>query len=524
MEKSAAQARFPSGNVGQLARLALMYVATVLTHGLTFVLWNASGDTQMLLLAGPMLLPVLLHSPHRQWPIYGLGWVLGLMTLAAVRGYPLPGMALAYVLALLMVCAATLVFGMYRADRSIDDFPRLLWLLLITAAVLPFVAAGTAVALAGQVATSPWLHKPWQHMLLPVALGFVLLTPAILSLANASSCLRRDGWPKPRVALITASMLFLIWLGWRELGEVDPSHPLLFVAPAPLLIYVALRAQIPGVSLVTMTLGVLAVQLSSSGHGPFLRDDPKSTIIAVQLWMLGMAVVSLFFAALVEQRRAAQSALLASGCEVQQLAGQLIVAQEQERARIARDLHDDINQRLAVVSMRLSALRQKIERRHHDDVKQLQGELMALSSDIRQLSHGLHPSMLAQIGLADSLGELCRSHQQGSGPRIELRMSSPFEELPDDVALCLYRVTQEALGNALRHAEAKRIEIVLHGAQSQIELTVTDDGKGFDTTLARQGLGIMSIGERVRLLGGSYQLRSTPHEGTQWSVHIPLAH
>jgi two-component system sensor histidine kinase UhpB len=208
---------------------------------------------------------------------------------------------------------------------------------------------------------------------------------------------------------------------------------------------------------------------------------------------------------------------------VRELAGRLIVAQEQERARIARDLHDDINQRLAVASIRLSALRRKVDEKNKQDVSQLQSELIALSEDVRHLSHDLHPSMLSQTGLTAALAGLCQNFRHRNGPAIELSVSPHAKDLPEDISLCLYRVAQEGLGNALRHADAKRVEISLQVAHQQVEFIVADNGRGFVTDgEGGRGLGLLSIDERAKLLGGSYRLQSTVGKGTELCIRIPL--
>jgi len=351
----------------------------------------------------------------------------------------------------------------------------------------------------------------------------VLITPAILSLVNPQSSLRRDSLPGWHVPLVTAAALVLLWLGWRELGSFAMIRPLLLLAPVPLAIFVALRAQVVGICVVNLVVGLIAIQLSLANEGPFIQSDSRLTTIGVQLWMLGVSAASLYLAALVEQRRATQRALLVSSTEVRELAGRLIVAQEQERARIARDLHDDVNQRLAVASIRLSALRRKVDESNRQDVSLLQSELIALSEDVRHLSHDLHPSMLAQTGLTAALAGLCQNISHPSGPMIELRVSPQAKDLPEDVALCLYRVAQEALGNAMRHAGAQRIEVALQITHDQVDLTITDNGKGFAADGGgRKGLGLMSIDERTKLLGGSYRLQSTLGRGTQLCIRIPL--
>ncbi len=506
-----------------LSRGAGMFVAALVTHWVSITLWSRQGGPQMIWLPGAVLLSALLCEPRRYWLAYGIGAYAGLLTLAVLWQQPMAGTNLMTCLVLSLIYLAAWVLSGFLAERAIEDFPRLVGFLVIAVVMLPVATAGVITLLARLSALPDWLPDRWTHIALADALGYVLLTPAIVSLANPGSSLRRDALPNWNMLLITCGALVLLWVGWRELGSVGTLRPLLVLAPVPLAIYVALRAQIPGTSIVNLIVGAMAIALSVSHQGPFAQEDDSLTAIGVQLWMLGMAMASLFLAALVEQRRAAQRALTASSTEVRELAGRLIVAQEQERARIARDLHDDINQRLAVASIRLSALRRKVDENSRQDVSQLQSDLIALSEDVRHLSHDLHPSMLSQTGLTAALAGLCQAQRHRYGPVIELKVSPQAKDLPEEVSLCLYRVTQEALNNALRHAEAQRIDVALTVGDGAVDLVITDDGRGFAASEeGHRGLGLLSIDERTKLLGGSYRLCSTMGKGTELCIRIPL--
>lgn len=506
-----------------VARMAGMFAAALALQGLAPGLFEHQADAPVIWLSGPALLSALLCDRPRYWLAYDLGWLLGMDSLALMQGAPL-GLLLLYPLVLLLINLAAFGVSRFRREQPLDDFVRLLGFLLLAVALLPLATTGLIGWLQMLVALPAWLSGPWWHLALADALGYALLPPAFVSLANPASSLRRDALPSWNMLLVTASALVLLWLGWRELGRFAMARPLLLLAPVPLAIYVALRTQIPGTSLVNLVIGIIAIQLSLSQQGPFVQEGQAHAHVSVQLWMLGMAAASLFLAALVEQRRATQRALAATSNEVRELAGRLIVAQEHERARIARDLHDDINQRLAVASIRLSALRRKVDESNRNDVSQLQSELIALSEDVRHISHDLHPSMLTQTGLTAALASLCQSLRHRSGPAIELKVSPQAKYLSEDVALCLYRVAQEGLGNALKHAQARRIELALRIGEQQADLSIRDDGKGFAADAeGSRGLGLMSIDERTKLLGGSYQVHSTPGKGTELCIRIPLA-
>jgi len=208
------------------------------------------------------------------------------------------------------------------------------------------------------------------------------------------------------------------------------------------------------------------------------------------------------------------------------LSGKLIDAQEQERARIARDLHDDINQHIASASIEVSAIRRHTEGEPaRAELDRLQARLIALCEDVRRISHNLHPSLLQHTGLSVALGTLCSSMRHANGPSIVLHVRSQTDDLPADVALCLYRAAQEGLSNAIRHARATCIEIELGVSDDYAELGIVDDGVGFVAIGEKNGphgLGLLSLEERTKFLGGRFDLTTEPGRGVRISVRIPL--
>jgi signal transduction histidine kinase len=211
------------------------------------------------------------------------------------------------------------------------------------------------------------------------------------------------------------------------------------------------------------------------------------------------------------------------------LAGRLIESQEAERARIARDLHDDVCQEVAAVSVNVSQLRRQSGDIGSPDVQNtlldLQQRTENVAENLRLLSHGLHPSVLHHIGLVAALRAHCaeveRHHQ------LQVRFVAEGEVEPPNrlVALTLYRIAQEALRNATRHAHARRATISLTGFGTDLTLTVTDDGRGFDPVAIRSrgaGLGLVSIEERTRLVKGQLTVESQTGRGTTIAVRVPV--
>ena len=226
--------------------------------------------------------------------------------------------------------------------------------------------------------------------------------------------------------------------------------------------------------------------------------------------------------------RESASALRQSYEQNQDLAGRLIKAQEEERTRIARDLHDDLSQQLASVSIMLSNLKRKVAKpgvapEIEQTISTLQGRAATAAEAVRTLSHELHPGVLTYAGLVPALSRHCDDVQ--AHHHVNVSFSGEAEGLQDlepGAALCLFRVTQEALTNAVRHARARAIRVELIQTPETVDLRISDDGTGFvPGERAGSGLGLRSIDERVRLSRGTVSLESAIGRGTTLSVRIP---
>jgi signal transduction histidine kinase len=223
----------------------------------------------------------------------------------------------------------------------------------------------------------------------------------------------------------------------------------------------------------------------------------------------------------------AQAALAASHVQTRDLAARLITAQEEERRRIARELHDDLNQKLAALAIALSGVTRRLPPAEAARVtlRQIHERTAELADDVRRISHELHPAVLEHAGLAAALRAHCAELRHDTKLAIELDIPEPLEAVTLDAALSLYRIAQEALRNAVRHAGCQRAWVNCRTAPDVVSLTVADDGEGFDVAAAgrdHRGLGLRSMGERARLVGGTVDVRSTRGRGTVVTVRIPL--
>ena len=263
---------------------------------------------------------------------------------------------------------------------------------------------------------------------------------------------------------------------------------------------------------------------------PSMWDQYSRYIIGAVMLMLAQSAL---IAGLLVQRakrqrverelRGSQAKLSVSFDRIRELSRRLLGEQEAERARIARELHDDINQQLAILSIELDGLRSDQLQVH--SAKRLfraMERTQGISTSVRELSHRLHPSKLRLIGLVAALDSLRRDL---SPPHLTIAFCHRDvpAEIDQNIALCVFRVAQEALGNAVKHSDAGHIWVDLTGGPSSLALTITDDGKGFDVNGSPSaGLGLISMRERVESVGAVLEIHASPASGTCLRVTVPI--
>jgi PAS domain S-box-containing protein len=222
----------------------------------------------------------------------------------------------------------------------------------------------------------------------------------------------------------------------------------------------------------------------------------------------------------ITQRKLAEEALESVG-------RRLIEAQEQERTRIARELHDDFSQRLALITGELEVLQR--DPSVWDQVRSRLGELWKrayeITTDIQSLSHELHSSKLQYLGVAAAIRGFCKEFGEQQTVKIDFQTHDLPSPLLPDTSLCLFRVLQEALHNSVKHSGVQHFEVRLWGTPGEIHLTVGDSGSGFNREAAREGrgLGLISMEERLKLVNGSLSIDAEPERGTTIHARVPLS-
>ena len=221
----------------------------------------------------------------------------------------------------------------------------------------------------------------------------------------------------------------------------------------------------------------------------------------------------------ITERKLAEEAL-------SQVSRRLLEAQDQERMRIARELHDDIAQRLALLAIQLEQLQTLPP--NLSEVRSRMGELWKqtseIATDVQSMSHELHSSRLQILGIAAAMRSFCREFSEQQSLEIDFHAHDLPSPVPPDISLCLFRVLQEALHNSAKHSGVRHFEARLWGTSGQIDLMVQDFGVGFDSEAAEKsrGLGLMSMQERVKLVKGTLLIESQPKRGTTIHARVPL--
>jgi signal transduction histidine kinase len=209
------------------------------------------------------------------------------------------------------------------------------------------------------------------------------------------------------------------------------------------------------------------------------------------------------------------------------LSGMLINAQEAERSRLAAELHDDFSQRLALLSLGLETAAEMIPQSPQEASSQLHRLLDSASeigADLHTLSRRLHPSTLENLGLVPGVSALCKEFAVQQGMKVDFSHENIPRSVPPEVALCLFRIVQEGLRNSKKHSASSNAQVCLETVGDALHLSVCDQGVGFNLRglLNNSGLGLRSMGERARLLGGRFEIHSEPQKGTRIDAWVPV--
>ena len=388
-------------------------------------------------------------------------------------------------------------------------------------------------------------------------LASLTLVPLIVTWSRLKeSSLKNASWKRYfEVGLLVIGLLIVGIVSFSSgTAQADTRHALLYL-PLPLLLWAAIRFGPRGSSAALMIVSIFQIWGAINGAGPFAAQSPEMSALSVQLFLILASMPLMFLAALIKERERAQEAasqkevrlvlaldmaqqasqalsdsqekLHQSHNQIRKLLARLIDVQEAERRRISRELHDDLNQKIATLSVSISRLKRKLPMQDGELVEELdrlRETANGLTNEVRRLSHQLHPAVLEHLGLVTALESYIAGFSDEEEMNVQLTAEIGDGRIPFQTSICLYRVAVEALRNVARHSGAASAAVLLKRVPDGLELQVSDSGQGFDVDVFRLGggLGLISIEERLRSLQGTCEIRSTPDRGTTLIARVPL--
>jgi signal transduction histidine kinase len=478
-----------------------------------------------------VLFCALLLAPRRRWWRI-LGATFPAHALAELQvGMPAIQLAVAFATnGAVAALNATALLLLSRGPPWFGSIRNAVVYIVATAGLNPaLVALGGAfvpILGGGSIADFPYFWATWY---VGNALASLTLGPIILSWADGGE---KPPWVRPLrrqiEPLLFAAALIAACVVSLEVSVLlahSPFRPAILYLPLPIILWGAVRFGEKGAGAAILILTVVSISLTLRGESPFLAETPERSVVALQLFLFGIAVPTILLSAAVDELRTSEGT-------TRKLAGSLLKAQDDERRRIARDLHDSTAQNLVAAGLLTRSLEGSVAAPAQEVFGKIEGLLEQSVKELRLVSYVLHPPQLDEGGLGPALSDYAAGFGERSGIDVEMDVAQNLGRLPRGAELALYRVVQEALANVERHSASRKASIRLTRrrlfGRHVVGLAVEDVGRGFArrtgesaTSPGRRGLGLDSMRERVQQIGGRLTVRSEPGR-TSISAVVPV--
>jgi signal transduction histidine kinase len=468
--------------------------------------------------ANAILLAAFLLTPWRTW------WTLLLLVLPAhmiaqlQAGVPVWTAAGWFITNTSEALIGAFCITRFSHQKNTLDSVRAVFIFVVFGVLLAPLA--TSFLDAAAVVITGWGRAYWPlglERFWTNALAVLTLVPAIvLCSSNGITWIRKAGVARHSEAALLAVGTVLVAGSVFGFQLLSPSTtPALLYLPLPFLLWATVRFGLGGLSLSLLSVALISIWYTMHGREPFPYASMAQNILSLQILFCVVAVPLMFLSAVMAEARRTQDSL-------RRISGSLIEAQEKERHRIARELHDDINQRVAMLALELEQM-QSNPSEVGSRLQELRKQAIEISDDVQALSHELHSSKLQYLGVVAGIKSWCKEF--GARQKIEIECRTDVSSVvPLEIGFSLLRVLQEALHNALKYSGVGRVEVQLWEDSGAIYLIVSDLGRGFDVEAAMhgEGLGLTSMCERIRMVNGTIAIESKPMRGTSIHVSVPF--
>jgi signal transduction histidine kinase len=514
------------------------------TAGITLAyMYAVSGNPALLSalwLPDSVLLCCLLFTPANRWWIYILFALPVRYYFATHMGIP-PWQALANypndVLKALLSACLLRVFS--RARFRMDNLYQFRLFFVVAVVISPVFSAFAGAAVRHSAGEPFW--QVWYRWFLSCALSALAVTPSLVYWITAPpQTLRTTPRRYAEAFLLSGGVLLTSYAAFARTSGSPGANVALLYAPIPFLIWAAARFGPLAASTAISIVGILAMLSTRHGRGPFVVSSAAENVVAMQLFLVVIAVPLLLLSILITERRRTEESLrqtmqdLARSREhlrenyghIQNLSAKLLSLHEEERKAISRELHNGVAQQITGVLLTLNALKRQagMPDGARKELAAVLPLLSQVSDGIRTLSRQLHPTVVESMGLPRALHALCSDAQMLHGLAVEFRGCDIPAGLSSNSALALYQIAQEAVRNAAYHSRSQRACIELSAADHHLRLGIRDWGCGFDVERARRkgGLGLISMQDRAQSLDGTLKISSRSGHGTEIVVEVPV--
>jgi signal transduction histidine kinase len=369
------------------------------------------------------------------------------------------------------------------------------------------------------------LPSAWLIYWLGDSTGVLLVTPLLFTPLVWQMPSRARSFELLMLLTLLTVACFVIFGDWHVLPI---RMGILAFAVLPFVIWGAIGFGVGGATLTVFWTAALATVLTALGFGPFAGNTTFVNAVLLDVLFIELSVTGLALAAVIAERERAEQehhrlireqVAMEARHALAAANRKLIEAQEQERSRIARELHDNVSQRLALLMFELSAPPE-----NQSKAVDLHARVSEIAADVHALSHNLHWSKLDVLGFATAMEMLCKEVGEQYQVRVGFHAHDVPTQMPPETALCLYRILQEALQNAAKHSGVGDVDVRLWGTGDDMNLEVRDRGAGFDLETSKRspGIGLVSMQERIQLAFGKLSIESAPHRGTTIHARVPL--
>jgi signal transduction histidine kinase len=470
-----------------------------------------------------ILFCALMIVPQRDWWRYIAAAFPAHVIAELGVGMPVPQLLVAFA----TNCMVALLSA-YAVRRFVGDppwfgtFRKASIYIVITAGISPAISAlgGAFVPILGGGSYGDyWIL--WSHWYLSNALPNLTLGPVFLIWISDGA---RWAWRPSRrhiePAVLAVALVCICVVAATAAGRLTSNSllPAVLFLPLPIILWAAVRFGEKGASAAILIVAVILTWRTLHGSGLFPDEDPERSVLALQLFLTGLTIPVLMLGALIDELRGAERTTHA-------LAASLVRAQDEERRRIARDLHDSTGQNLIAATLLAGRLEPALPASAAPVLRQLEDVLQQSIREVRTVSYLLHPPLLDEAGLGLALRYFAEGYTERSGIAVALAIAPDMERLAPDTELVLFRVVQEALTNVSRHSGSRTARIRLERRSTasgrDVVLTIEDTGKGMPNASrlhniagrmrngsAAQGVGLASMRERLHQIGGRLEIDS----------------